>query len=142
MTDNIRNNLISPSSEYSPIPFWFWNDDLKKDEIIRQIRDMHSKEVDGFVIHPRIGIPESIGYMSKEYLQFVKCAVEEAAANNMQVVLYDEGMYPSGSAHGQVAEENPRYKSKGLKVVESSSREFTPEENEILICSLAAKKNR
>lgn len=140
MTDNIRNNLIAPSSEYSLIPFWFWNDDFKKDEIIRQIRDMHSKEVDGFVIHPRIGIPESIGYMSEEYLQFVKCAVEEAAANNMQVILYDEGMYPSGSAHGQVAEENPQYKSKGLKVVESSSREFSSEEGEILVCSLAAKK--
>ena len=32
----------------------------------------------------------------------------------MKIVLYDEGMYPSGSAHGMVVAENPDYASKGI----------------------------
>ena len=54
MTENIRKNLITPPQGFSPVPFWFWNDELKKDEIVKQINDMYSKEIDGFVIHPLV----------------------------------------------------------------------------------------
>ena len=36
----------------------------------------------------------------------------------MCVMLYDEGMYPSGSAHGMVVKDNPEYASKGLEMRE------------------------
>lgn len=39
----------------------------------------------------------------------------------MKVILYDEAMYPSGSCHGQVVEENPEYASKGIKISTSSA---------------------
>jgi len=32
-------------------------------------------------------------------------AISEAARRNMYVILYDEGMYPSGSSSGQVVKE-------------------------------------
>lgn len=32
----------------------------------------------------------------------------------MKVMLYDEAMYPSGSCHGQVVQENPEFASLGL----------------------------
>jgi hypothetical protein len=44
--------------------------------------------------------------------------VQEAARRDMKVVLYDEGMYPSGSASGQVVEENSAYACRGLACVE------------------------
>jgi hypothetical protein len=47
--------------EYSLMPFWFWNDDLDRDEIARQIADFERHGVYGFIIHPRVGLPRDIG---------------------------------------------------------------------------------
>lgn len=108
-TDNLK--------EFTPIPFWFWNDELSKEEIKCQMLEMKEKGVDGFVIHPRKGLPGTIKYLSEEYFYFVKYAVELAKEMDMKVVLYDEAMYPSGSCHGEVVKSNPEFASKGLKQI-------------------------
>ncbi|NMA83768.1 MAG: hypothetical protein GX962_07895 [Epulopiscium sp.] len=141
----LKKEFLQPSEEYTPIPFWFWNDDLKEGEIIRQINDFYSKGVNGFVIHPRIGIPKEIPYLSDRFMELVACAVEEADRLKMKVVLYDEAMYPSGSAHGKVVKSNPNYASKGLKMVEYPCRgkveiELKEEEKKDLVVALAVKK--
>ena len=110
----------NPSKEFTPIPFWFWNDYLTEDEIRRQICEFNEKGVNGFIIHPRIGLPESIVYMGEEWLGFVKFAVEEAKKLGMKVMLYDEGMYPSGSCHGEVVKTNPQFASKRLVMREEN----------------------
>jgi len=102
-------------SEFTPIPFWFWNDELSEEEILRQMKEMKDKGVDGFVIHPRKGLPSSIGYLSDEYFRFVKLAVKKACEMDMKVVLYDEAMYPSGSCHGEVVKSDPSFASMGLE---------------------------
>ena len=114
-TDLIKE-FLSPSPDFSPMPFWFWNDELSEEEIKRQISAFKAKGVDGFVIHPRIGLPESIPYMSETWLRYVRFAVEEAKRQEMRVILYDEAMYPSGSCHGEVVKENPRYASVCLEM--------------------------
>ncbi|UUZ95550.1 hypothetical protein LJK87_14545 [Paenibacillus sp. P25] len=119
----LHNQFINPDNEFTPIPFWFWNDDLKESEIIRQIRDFAEKGVMGFVIHPRMGIPETIPYLSDTYMDLVEAAVKEAATLGMQVILYDEAMYPSGSAQGRVVQGNPEYASRGIRMLEFSSEE-------------------
>jgi hypothetical protein len=118
MLERLRADFIHPQEEFSPIPFWFWNDNLTEVEIRRQIHDFHEKGVNGFVIHPRIGIPKEIEYLSDRFMELVLCAVVEAKLLGMKVVLYDEAMYPSGSAHGMVVKKNPEYASKALKMVE------------------------
>ena len=70
--------------------------------------------MDAIVLHPRIGIPEDIPYLSETYFQAVRFIVKSADSLGMKIVLYDEGMYPSGSAHGMVVAENPDYASKGI----------------------------
>ncbi|WEG14900.1 glycosyl hydrolase [Pullulanibacillus sp. KACC 23026] len=105
------------------MPFWFWNDDLSNEEIIRQIHDFHSKEIHGFVLHPRLGLPKSIPYLSEKFMGFVETAVTVAAKLGMQVILYDEAMYPSSSANGLVVKKNPEYASRGLRMVEVPCRE-------------------
>jgi hypothetical protein len=120
MLDKLKDDFLNPASEFTPVPFWFWNDYLDKGEIIRQINMFKEKGVDGFVIHPRIGIPRDIEYLSDEFLEYVEIAVEEASRLNMTVFLYDEAMYPSGSAHGKVVEGNPEFASRGLKITEYS----------------------
>lgn len=43
-------------------------------------------------------------------IHFMRFAIERAKARDMWVVLYDEGMYPSGSSSGQVAAKNPTFR--------------------------------
>ncbi len=112
------SGFADPPREFSVMPFWFWNDTLKEAEIIRQIADFEAHGVYGFVIHPRIGLPESIGWLSPRMLHFMHVAIEEAARRNMYVILYDEGMYPSGSSAGQVVARNPEHAARGLAKID------------------------
>jgi len=96
-------------SEFSVMPFWFWNDELWADEIVRQIADFEAHGVHGFVIHPRVGLPRHLGWMSDGLLSFMSVAIDEAERRGMKVILYDEGMYPSGSACGQLVARNPDF---------------------------------
>lgn len=114
----LKREFINPPAEFSPLPFWFWNDELSAEEITGQIHDFHAKEVDGFVIHPRMGLPRSMPYLSEPYMELVELAVTEANKLGMRVILYDEGMYPSGSACGMVVKENIDYASRGLQMKE------------------------
>lgn len=120
MIQSFLQNLQTPNKEFTPIPFWFLNDELTDAEIIRQLNDFHDKGVDGVVLHPRIGIPESIPYLSDTFMHCIKIAVETAASLDMVVVLYDEAMYPSGSAHGMVVRENPKYASQAMIMTEDA----------------------
>ena len=107
--------FTNPPTEFSVLPFWFWNDELDAVEIRRQIADFEEHGVHGFIIHPRVGLPRALGWMSEALLEFYDVAIEEAERWGMQVVLYDEGMYPSGSSAGQVVAENPAYQTRCLE---------------------------
>lgn len=107
--------LWYPSRRYSPLPFWFLNDTLEEHKLLRQLDDFKSHGIHGFVLHPRVGLPRSFGWMSEEMLRWVKFIVLAAQVRRMKVVLYDEGMYPSGSASGQVVAEDPENACKGLE---------------------------
>jgi hypothetical protein len=100
------------------MPFWFWNDDLNVDEITRQMEDFQQHGVEGFVIHPRVGLPRHLGWMSERLLEFYRAAIVEARRRGMVVVLYDEGMYPSGSSSGQVVAKNPVFACRCLAKVD------------------------
>jgi hypothetical protein len=123
-SQGVPKDFINPPREFSVMPFWFWNDTLKDKEIVRQIADFEAHGVYGFVIHPRIGLPENIKWLSPEMIHSMKVAIEEAAKRNMYVVLYDEGMYPSGSSSGQVVARNPGHAARGLAKID-----LKPDEN-------------
>ncbi|GMW03469.1 MAG: hypothetical protein AMXMBFR84_46030 [Candidatus Hydrogenedentota bacterium] len=111
---SFAETFFNPDHAYSLMPFWFLNDALEEDELRRQINDFHDHGVYGIVPHARIGVPESIPYMSERWIHFIKVIVEHSASKSMRVVLYDEGMYPSGSCHGRVVAENPRFATRAL----------------------------
>lgn len=114
--ESFFQNIERPASIYSPIPFWFLNDDLKLEECERQLTDFKSKGIDGVILHPRIGIPNSLSYLSSSFLEIIEGIIKKAYSLNMHVVLYDEGMYPSGSCHGEVVKENPEFAAKGIRL--------------------------
>ena len=115
---DILEKLRQPSREYTPMPFWFLNGDLRHEEIRRQLRDFREHGVYGVVLHPRIGLPRRIPYLSKTFFSYLRTAVETAAELGMKVILYDEGMYPSGSACGLVVKQNPEWASRGIALRE------------------------
>lgn len=128
--------LSHPPAEFSVMPFWFWNDELDGDEIIRQMADFQQHGVEGFVIHPRVGLPRSLGWMSDRLLGFYQTAIEAARQMGMKVVLYDEGMYPSGSSCGQVVAANPAFACRCLAKIELASDAATqlkPNENLVAV---------
>ena len=137
---DLREEFLTPSDDFTPIPFWFWNDELSESEITRQIDDFREKGVMGFVIHPRKGMPGNIPYLSDIYMHYVEYAVKEAQKRNMRVVLYDEAMYPSGSAHGLVVKENPEYATRALRMEEGTALPQL-ESGEKLLAVVTATRN-
>jgi hypothetical protein len=115
---DVPKDFINPPHEFSVMPFWFWNDTLKDEEIIRQIADFEKHGVYGFVIHPRIGLPDNVKWLSPEMIHAMDIAIKEASRKKMYVILYDEGMYPSGSSSGQVVARNPEYAARGLSKID------------------------
>lgn len=107
-----------PPREFSVMPFWFWNDDLQDEELVRQIADFEAHGVYGFVIHPRIGLPRDMGWLSPRMIHAMHVAIDEAVRRQMYVILYDEGMYPSGSSAGQVVARNPKHAARGLAKID------------------------
>lgn len=86
--------------------------------MIRQMNDFIDHGVNGFVIHARVGLPRTLGWMSDRLLGMMRFAVEEAEKRGMGVILYDEGMYPSGSSCGQVVAANPGFQCRCLSWLE------------------------
>jgi len=120
MLEQFLDNIKNPLREFTPIPFWFLNDEPSEEKIGQQLADYVEKGVEGIVIHPRIGLPKGIPYLSDQYFKTVRYVVQTARKLGMKIVLYDEGMYPSGSAHGLVAAENMDYASKGITLSDNA----------------------
>lgn len=112
--DPLKRAFLFPGDEFSPVPFWFWNDTLSDEKLTAQLHSFYGKGIRGFVIHPRKGLPNENRYLSDSFLDHVEVVVREATRLGMRVFLYDEGMYPSGSANGQVVKAEPSLAAKGL----------------------------
>ena len=65
---NLPAEWQRPPAEFSLVPFWFWNDDLDDNELARQIDDFQAHGIDAFLIHPRVGLPRHLGWMSRPLL--------------------------------------------------------------------------
>ena len=52
----------SPTAEYRGAPFWAWNCQLKKEELLRQIEIFKEMGLGGFHVHSRSGL--ATPYMS------------------------------------------------------------------------------
>ena len=113
----LRTEFLDPPKTHTQVPFWFWNDEITEEGILKQIEWMEDNGVHGFLPHARIGLAHETGYMSDRWLELVQFAVRQAEQRGMMVYLYDEGMYPSGSAHGKVVEGRPDLASQGLRRV-------------------------
>ena len=65
-----------------------------------------------------MGISKRIGYLSDAFFSYLRTAIETAKDLDMRIVLYDEGMYPSGSAGGLIVREHPDWASRGIALTD------------------------
>ena len=100
-----------PTAEYRGTPFWAWNSDLKRDELLRQIDVMKEMGLGGFHMHVRTGLKNV--YMSDEFLSLVRDCVDKAKREDMLAWLYDEDRWASGAAGGLVTKD-VRYRKRCL----------------------------
>ena len=89
-------------AKYGSIPFWSWNNKLEKDELIKQIHQMHEANCGGFIMHARIGLKTE--YLSEEWFSLVETCLDEAKKLGMSAWIYDENGWPSGFVDGRLLE--------------------------------------
>ena len=101
-------------NEYKPLAFWFWNDKLNKKELKTQIIEMKKKGMGGFFLQDRFGL-EGTDFLSSEWFDFVKYSIKIAKENKLDVWVYDEVNWPSGTAGGIVTREE-KFRQKIMRV--------------------------
>jgi len=92
--------FADPPAEFRAAPLWVWNDRVSKTEIDEQLADFKSKGIGGAFVHPRPGLITP--YLSPEWLDLFKYAVDTGRRLGMKIWIYDENSYPSGFGGGHV----------------------------------------
>lgn len=119
--------FASPTSEYRGAPFWSWNCELDRDELLRQIDCLHKMGFGGFHMHSRTGM--ATPYLSTEFLDLIDACVERARELGMYAWLYDEDRWPSGSCGGKVTREHPELRQRTL-TAETHAPDHALDEND------------
>lgn len=108
LSDELFKN---PTSEYRGTPFWAWNCELNKSELLWQIEQLKAMGFGGFHMHSRAGM--ATPYLSDEFADLIKACTDKAEREKMRSYLYDEDKWPSGYAGGLVTK-NRKYSSRYL----------------------------
>ena len=102
-----------PDKEFRSAPFWGWNAFLDRENLEFQIGEMKKEGMGGFFVHSREGLETP--YLSGEWMDALALCVDKASEEDLEVWIYDEDKWPSGSAGGMVSRRNPdQYAAKGL----------------------------
>ena len=111
-TPTLSKDLFkNPTSEYRGTPFWAWNCELDKNELLWQIEQLKKMGFGGFHMHARCGL--STKYLGEGFMDLIKICTQKAKDEEMLAWLYDEDRYPSGAAGGYVTK-NSEYRAKYL----------------------------
>jgi len=107
-----KANFKNPPPTYKPMPFWHLNGNLNENEINRQMTDAHTAGFGGLTILPvHSTTPE---YLSEGYFKSYKTILETARKKDMNIILYDDTDFPSGTAGGLIERDFPQFLRKTL----------------------------
>ncbi len=102
-----------PGAAYRGKPFWSWNGDLEKDELLRQIEVMQEMGMGGFFMHSRTGLITE--YLGEKWFDLTNACAAEAQKRGLEAWLYDEDRWPSGTAGGLVTQ-NPQFRARFISL--------------------------
>ncbi|WP_195724449.1 glycosyl hydrolase [Paenibacillus monticola] len=110
----IWDSLQNPPVDYRSVPLWSWNDRLEKEELERQIEEMHAAGIGGFFMHARGGLLTP--YMGEEWMEAICLSIAKSQELGMNAWFYDENGWPSGFADGKVPAKGIAYQQKQLHI--------------------------
>lgn len=100
MTSQLKRALAGDLKEYRGIPFWAWNNFLDEGELCRQIDEMKSAGIGGFIMHARTGLKEE--YLGEKWFACIGACLKRARELGMEAWVYDDNGWPSGFAGGRL----------------------------------------
>jgi hypothetical protein len=113
---DIALNFQSPPPEYGMILWWGWDGPMSDTVIKRDLGRIKKMGFRGVMIEAGYGMTAK--YLSTEWFELVRLAVNQAKELDMRVWIEDEGKYPSGFAGGKFSTERPDLKMQGLVVTD------------------------
>ncbi len=113
---NLTAAFKSPPAEYGMIIWWGWDGHISDTVIKRDLDRIKEMGFRGVMLEAGYGMTAK--YLSPEWFELVKVAVDEAKKRGMIVWIEDEGKYPSGFAGGKFSVERPDLKMRGLVVTD------------------------
>ncbi|MBN1676723.1 MAG: hypothetical protein JXR37_37105 [Kiritimatiellae bacterium] len=108
-------DFVTPNNLLRPTPFWAINDRITPEETARQFRDMRDKGLGGGFFHSRAGLITD--YLGEEWVASMQAALRAAEETDGYLWLYDEDLWPSGNAGGQVAALGDAYRQAWLEAI-------------------------
>jgi hypothetical protein len=136
MLDGFMETFMNPPSVYRGKPFWSWNGELEKDELLRQIDVMQEMGMGGAFMHSRTGLKTE--YLGEEWFDLINACAAKCASKDMEGWLYDEDRWPSGTAGGKVTTDAKyRMRSIVLRKYQSGEAIDWPVENTFIEAHLA-----
>jgi len=109
---DVAANFRFPPREYGAIHWAIWGGELTKERIVQEFDSLYANGVYVVNFGPARGMTPK--YLSPEYFDLIKFAVEEARKRSMKVWIADEGTYPSGFAGGMIKEKFPQLAMQGI----------------------------
>ena len=104
---------------FEPTPFYFLNDAIDRDELVRQLDFMQENGIGSFFLHLRDGITTQ-AWGTDLFFSHVRFIAEESFKRGITMWLYDEDSYPSGQCGGQVVIDRPELEGRTLKILKKS----------------------
>lgn len=101
----LKTEFLNPSKEFGSVPFFVLNNDVSKEEVEANMIELKNSGCGGIIFHPRPGLITE--YLSENWFELFRHAVEVGNKIGMNVWIYDENSYPSGFAGGHVPAEMP-----------------------------------
>ncbi len=114
----------APPAEYRGHAMWNFNlPTLNENAVVSGIQEMAKLNYGGFFIEaggrPQPG--QGVAFLSDEYFRFYKLALEEAKKQGLEVILYDDYAFPTGTVGGQMASQHPEFVAKNLNMAEKDA---------------------
>jgi len=114
--------MIEENRQYGTMPKWVWNvslEEIEFEEVRRQFKGFSEK--DGYT-GVMIVLWNNGGYMSEEYFEKYRCALEAAREFGLSIIIWDENGFPSGFAGGEIEQDYPQYTAKQLDMTELAAK--------------------
>lgn len=108
---HVLSQFQSPEAHYRSAPLWVWNTKVDKKYIDEMLQEFKDKSFGGVFVHPRPGLITP--YLSQEWMQLWKYALEKAKDLKLEMWIYDENSYPTGFAGGHVPHQMPESFNQG-----------------------------